>query len=86
MFFAAERDGIKMAGSLAHIVDGDGTFTMDLIENMGDAHEALEDCFLIIQALTQGEKKKINKMCQRIDSPQIAHNLSLDTQPSSVVT
>jgi hypothetical protein len=37
-----------MAGSLKHIVAPDGTFTMDTIENLGDAHEALEECFDLI--------------------------------------
>ncbi len=34
-----------MAGSLAHIIGSDGRFRMALIENLGDAHEALEDCY-----------------------------------------
>lgn len=40
-----------MAGSLNHIVAEDGSFTMDLIESMGDAHEALEECHAIIAIL-----------------------------------
>ena len=40
-----------MAGSYAHIVADDGTFTMELIDNMGDAHEALEECFAMIANL-----------------------------------
>jgi hypothetical protein len=40
-----------MSGSLAHITDENGNFTMELIETMGDAHEALEECFNIIQEL-----------------------------------
>ncbi len=40
-----------MAGSLNHIVDESGAFTMDSIENMGDAHEALEECFDIVAEL-----------------------------------
>ena len=38
-----------MAGSYLHICDVDGSFSMELIENMGDAHEALEDCHSIIK-------------------------------------
>jgi len=34
-----------MAGSLEHITDEDGNFTMGCIDNMGDASEALEECF-----------------------------------------
>ncbi len=37
-----------MAGSYNHLVAEDGSFSMELIENMGDAHEALEECFEII--------------------------------------
>lgn len=40
-----------MAGSLNHIVADDGGFTMDLIENLGDAHEALEECHQFIAYL-----------------------------------
>lgn len=32
-----------MAGSIKHTMKSDGSFTMDLIENMGDAHEALQE-------------------------------------------
>ena len=52
-----------MAGSLAHIVDKNGRFTMDLIENMGDAHEALEQCFQVIFSLSHGEKSQVNEAC-----------------------
>ena len=51
-----------MAGSLCHIVnwdeeesEGDGTFHMDLVENLGDAHEALEECFDLIAYLADGD-------------------------------
>ena len=37
-----------MAGSLAHVTDKIGRFTMDNIDSLGDAGEALEDCFFII--------------------------------------
>lgn len=41
-----------MAGSLAHITDdSDGSFRVDLIENLGDAYEALEECHQIIAYL-----------------------------------
>ena len=44
-----------MAGSWDHITTDDGkfrsqTFT-DLIENLGDAHEAAEECFGMVQYL-----------------------------------
>lgn len=37
-----------MAGSLNHITAEDGSFTMDTIENLGDAWEALQECHQII--------------------------------------
>lgn len=42
-----------MAGSLSHITDDDGTFRMDLIENLGDAQEALEEFHQFVAALAQ---------------------------------
>lgn len=42
---------VLMAGSLAHIVTDDGEFTMDLIENLGDAHEALEECLAVVKGV-----------------------------------
>ena len=48
-----------MAGSFNYIVDYDGSFRMDLIENTGDAHEALEECFDIIHNLVGGDLKKV---------------------------
>ena len=45
-----------MAGSLKHIIDERGRFTMDLIDNLGDAHEALEDCFDIISRMARGDE------------------------------
>jgi len=49
-----------MAGSLSHIVDGQGRFTMSLIENMGDAEEALSECFEVIRLLSGGHRGPIN--------------------------
>lgn len=60
-----------MAGSLYHIVDDDGTFRMGGIENLGDAHEALDECFKIIMELTGGNKQKINAVCRKLGFPQI---------------
>ncbi len=53
-----------MAGSLSHIVDKNGNFTMDLIENLGDAHEALEECFVLIRRITGGSASEISKHCR----------------------
>ncbi len=58
-----------MAGSLNHIVDGNGHFTMDLIENLGDAHEALEECFNLICELAGGDMARIESACRKLDYP-----------------
>lgn len=60
-----------MAGSLNHIVDSDGCFTMDTIENMGDAHEALKECFEIIRLITGGKKEVVNRYCVLLGFPSI---------------
>jgi len=41
------------------------------IENLGDAHEALDECFKIIMELTGGNKQKINAVCRKLGFPQI---------------
>jgi len=40
-----------MAGSLKHVVDDDGTYRgVELLENMGDMHEAVEQmAFMLMQ-------------------------------------
>ena len=64
-----------MAGSLNHIVDDDGHFTMDSIENLGDAWEALEECFHIILELTEGKKEIIDPVCRKLHFPGIKHDM-----------
>lgn len=56
-----------MAGSLNHIVDDEGYFYMDAIENLGDAHEALHECFEIIRELTGGKPRKV---CAKLGFPK----------------
>lgn len=51
-----------MAGSLDHLKDSNGNFTSDLIEDLGDAHEALEECFNRIKELEDGHKDLIQKV------------------------
>lgn len=47
-----------MAGSLSHLIDEEtGEFRFDLIENMGDAYEACEDCVTIIKNIHADAKK-----------------------------
>lgn len=64
-----------MAGSLNHIVDEDGRFTMAHIENLGDAHEALDECFKIIRKLTDGDKATVNAVCRKLNFPPIEHDM-----------
>ena len=65
-----------MAGSLNHIVDNKtGKFTMATIGNMGDAHEALHECFEIIRILSFGQKENVNVVCKRKNFPEIKVNM-----------
>ena len=66
-----------MAGSLSHIVDVEtGKYRFDLIENLGDAYEALDECFYLIKAMTGGEKEEINEYCRDLGFPNIKHNMT----------
>ena len=58
-----------MAGSLKYIVAKDGTFRMGSIENLGDAQEALEECFHIIRVL--GTLDQINAACRALGYPEL---------------
>lgn len=49
-----------MAGSFKHICDEKLEFRgIDLIGNLGDAHEALEECFDMILWLSRGDRATI---------------------------
>lgn len=49
-----------MAGSYRHITDHDNKFRgIDLIDHLGDAYEALEECYDMIAFLTNNDKQKI---------------------------
>lgn len=49
-----------MAGSYRHITDSKNNFIgVDLLDHMGDAYEALEECWHIINILSEGDKNKI---------------------------
>ena len=66
-----------MAGSLNHIVDSEtGEFTMDSIDNLGDAYEALEECFHLIRVMTGGSMDEVNEYCRALNYPEIKHNVS----------
>ena len=64
-----------MAGSFAHIVDVGGKFRTDLIENLGDAFEALEECYEIIRVFSDGKKDMINDVCSWLNFPEIKSDL-----------
>jgi hypothetical protein len=48
-----------MAGSYNHCTTDDGSFTFDLIDNLGDAHEACEEMHAMIRYLAGGDPLKI---------------------------
>lgn len=58
-----------MAGSLAHIIAEDGTFSMKGIENFRDARGVLEECFHIIWLLSEGDEKRVSNACLRLGFP-----------------
>ena len=53
-----------MAGSLNHLIGSDGRFTMDTIDNLGDAREVLEECYLVIHALAEGNSQVVSRVCK----------------------
>ena len=51
-----------MAGSYRHVVNERGEFIgIDLIDNLGDAHEALEEMYDMIQHLSRGDRVQIHE-------------------------
>ena len=49
-----------MAGSYRHITNSDGSFRgVELLDHLGDALEALEECYEMINYLTGGDRIKI---------------------------
>jgi len=52
-----------MAGSYKHIMSDDGlTYRgVELLEHLGDADEALEECWEMLQYLSGGDKVKIHE-------------------------
>jgi len=66
-----------VAGSLNHLVDDDGNFTLDTIENEGDAAEALEECFGLIAHLTGGNHDVVAAACRKLGYPIPAAGLKL---------
>ncbi len=56
-----------MAGSLAHIIGKDGKFTTVRIKDGVDVYDALEDCFKIIVAMSEGEMARVSAACKAAD-------------------
>ena len=55
-----------MAGSYKHIVNIEGDLVsnkefLEMIENLGDAYEMAQECWYLIQILSNGDKEKIEK-------------------------
>lgn len=51
-----------MGGSYRHIADAQNNFLgVKLIEDLGDAHEAIEELYYMILHLTGGDKTKIHE-------------------------
>ena len=75
-----------MAGSLGHIVGKDGRFTMELIENLGDAYQALEECYTLIFELSGGDDGKVSAACKKhnFPDPWTVHRFEDDPMPDTI--
>ena len=73
-----------MAGSYMHLVDDENNFLGRdiLIDNMGDAYEAIEECWNIIQILAKYDSRLI-KNAQKIYIDQCRRKLA---GPSHIYT
>jgi hypothetical protein len=57
-----------VSGSFPHLVDDDnGKFRFNLIENVGEAREALADCFVIIYKLSGGNLHRVREAIAKFD-------------------
>ena len=63
-----------MAGSYNHCRNEDGSFSFDLIENMGDAWEACEMMFFMIGWLAHGDQGQIKAAEQAYYNSVYPHN------------
>lgn len=75
-----------MAGSLNYIIGTDGKFQMSRIENLGDAHEALEDCFQVIVHLSEGDMHRVSAACKaaKVVDPYSRLRCSDDPMPATM--
>lgn len=55
-----------MAGSFNHMVDEKGNLDFSLLEDYGDAVEALIECWNIIFVLSSGDISKIKEVCKSL--------------------
>jgi hypothetical protein len=60
-----------MAGSLTHIVDEKGKFTMDYIYDLDDARDALEECFQVLYRVTGGSCYVLNPILEKLKFPKL---------------
>ena len=63
-----------MAGSFDHVCNNDGTFRFDLIENMGDAHEACEAMHALIMELSGGSPAKVRAAKDAVQAREMPGN------------
>ena len=59
-----------MAGSYKHLTDDNGAFRFDLIENMGDAHEACQEMWTVINLMEEGLSLKVALDHYYAESPE----------------
>lgn len=60
-----------MAGSISHITDKEGRFTMEQIEKMHDARMALEEAHGVIALLCEGNLDRLNAALEVLDFPPL---------------
>jgi hypothetical protein len=57
-----------MAGSYKHIVDENGAFRgVELLDHLGDAYEALQECYGMIMFLAFGDLKRVEQARQHYE-------------------
>lgn len=81
-----EAEGRKkvMAGSFNHLVGPNGGLRTDLLDHLGDASEALEDCYALIYELAGGDSARISAACQKLGlvDPWATKRFSDDPMPA----
>lgn len=68
-----------MAGSYKHVIDDNGKLRsnedfINYIENLGDAYEAIEEMYYIIQYLSGNDTDSINEALEWFYEKQPQHN------------